>query len=60
MVNNIMIEIKGGTIEEKIIKQLQKKYPISIKDLEEKIHISRVRIIRVLQRFQVKGIVQLE
>ena len=55
-----MIEIKGGTIEEKIIKQLQKKYPISIKDLEKKIHISRVRIIRVLQRFQVKGVVQLE
>ena len=55
-----MIEIKGGTIEEKIIKQLQKTYPITIKDLEEKIHISRVRIIRVLQHFQVNGIVQLE
>ena len=55
-----MIEIKGGTIEEKIIKQLQKNYPISIKDLEKKIHISRIRIIRVLQQLQVNGIVQLE
>ena len=48
-----MIEVKGGTIEEKIIKQLQKSYPISIKDLEKKIHISRIRIIRVLQKLQV-------
>ena len=55
-----MIEIKGGTIEEKIIKQLQKIYPITIKDLEKKLHISRVQIIRVLQQMQVNGIVQLE
>ena len=55
-----MIEVKGGTIEEKIIKQLQKSYPISIKDLEKKIHISRNRIIRVLQQLQVNGIVQLK
>ena len=55
-----MIEIKGGTLEEKIIKQLQKTYPITIKDLEKKVHVSRVRIIRVLQHFQVNGIVQLE
>lgn len=55
-----MIEITGGTLEEKIIKQLQKKYPITIKDLEENIHISRLRIIRVLQQLQINGIVQLE
>ena len=55
-----MIEITGGTLEEKIIKQLQKTYPITIKDLEEKIHISRLRIIRVLQQLQINGIVQLE
>ena len=55
-----MIEIKGGTVEEKIIKHLQKTYPITIKDLEDALHLSRTRIIRVLQQFQVNGIVQLE
>jgi len=57
---NVMIEITGGTLEEKIIKQLQKTYPITIKDLEEGIHVSRARIIRVLQQLQINGVVQLE
>jgi predicted transcriptional regulator len=55
-----MIEITGGTLEEKIIKQLQKTYPITIKDLEDKVHVSRARIIRVLQQLQINGVVQLE
>lgn len=55
-----MIEITVGTIEEQIIKFLQKIYPASISDLEKKIHVSRKNIIRVLQKLQVKGIVQLE
>ena len=55
-----MIEIVGGTIEEQIIKKLQKTYPITIKDLEKTIHHSREIIIRVLQKLQIQGIVQLE
>jgi len=55
-----MIEITNGTIEERIIKLLQKKYPITIKDVEKELLISRKIVIRVLQKFQVKGIVQLE
>ncbi len=55
-----MIEIVNGTLEEQIIKLLQKTYPITIIDLEKKLHISRNMIIRVLQKLQVKGIVQLE
>jgi predicted transcriptional regulator len=55
-----MIEITAGTIEEQIIKFLQKTYPVTISDLEKKIHISRKNIVRVLQKLQVKGIVQLE
>lgn len=55
-----MIEIKSGTEEELIIKILQKTYPITVKDIEEKIHLSREKILRILQKFQVKGIVQLE
>jgi predicted transcriptional regulator len=55
-----MIEIKSGTIEEQIIKILQKTYPITVSDIEEKLHISRENILRTLQKFQIKGIVQLE
>jgi predicted transcriptional regulator len=55
-----MIEIVGGSIEEQIIKKLQKIYPITIKDLEKALHLSRDSIIRVLQKLQIQGIVQLE
>jgi predicted transcriptional regulator len=55
-----MIEITAGTIEEQIIRFLQKTYPVTISDLEKNIHISKENIVRVLQKLQVKGIVQLE
>ncbi len=55
-----MIEIKSGTIEEQIIKVLQKTYPITLSDIEEKLHISKDKILRTLQKLQVKGIIQLE
>ena len=55
-----MIEITRGTLEEQIIKELQKTYPISVSDLEEKLHISRISILRVLNKLQIRGIVQLE
>ena len=55
-----MIEIVNGTLEEQIIKLLQKTYPITIKDLEKKLHISRDMIMRVLQKLQIKGIVHVE
>ena len=55
-----MIEITNGTIEEQIIKILQKTYPITVSEIEERLHISRKNIMRVLQKFQVKSIIQLE
>ncbi len=55
-----MIEIVNGTLEEQIIKLLQKTYPITIADLEKKLHISRDMIVRILHKLQIKGIVQLE
>lgn len=55
-----MIEIVNGTLEEQIIKLLQKIYPVTISDIEKKLHVSRKMILRVLQKFQVKSIVQLE
>jgi len=55
-----MIEIVTGTLEEQIIKILQKTYPITIKDLEKKLHSSEASIVRVLQKLQTTGIIQLE
>ena len=55
-----MIEITTGTIEEQIIKLLQKQYPITITDLKKHLHLSRATIERVLQKLVVQHIVQLE
>jgi predicted transcriptional regulator len=55
-----MIEIVNGSLEEQIIKVLQKIYPITICDLERKLRISNSVIVRVLQKLHSKGIVELE
>ena len=55
-----MIEITSGTKEEQIIKILQKTYPITVKDLKKRLHISEENLIRILQKLQIKGILQLE
>ncbi len=55
-----MIEITTGTVEERIIKLLQKTYPLTIADVEQELYLSRMTILRTLQKFQTKGIVQLD
>ena len=55
-----MIEITAGSLEEQIIKLLQKIYPITIFELSQKLRVSRREIEWMLQKFQVKGIVKLE
>ena len=55
-----MIEITRGTLDEQIIKILQKIYPITVKELKIKLHISKQQVLRVLNKLHVKGIIQLE
>ena len=55
-----MIEITTGTIEERIIKLLQKIYPITVSDIGKKLHLSKSTVMRVLKKFQIKGVVRLE
>ena len=55
-----MIEITTGTLEERIIKLLQKIYPITIKDIKNKLNISEEVILRTLKKLQLKDIVQLD
>jgi transcriptional antiterminator len=55
-----MIEITIGSLEEQIIKLLQKNYPITTFEIAQKLRVSRREIEWVLHKFQVKGIVKLE
>ena len=55
-----MIEITRGTLDERIIKLLQKKYPITIDEISHELKLKKDIVTRVLQKFQIKGIVQLE
>jgi len=55
-----MIEIAKGTLEERIIRILQKTYPITVKEIQDELHLSKDNVIRVLNKFQIKGIVELE
>ena len=55
-----MIEITTGTLEEQIIKILQKTYPITVKEIKNKLNVSIDMVMRSLKKFQMKGIVRLE
>ena len=55
-----MIEITRGTLDEQIIKILQKTYPMTVEELNIKLHLSKQQVVRVLNKLHVKGIVRLE
>lgn len=55
-----MIEITSGTLGERIIKLLQKTYPITVNDIKRELNISRDVVLRILKKFQMKRIVGLE
>lgn len=55
-----MIEIKTGTLHERIIRILQKTYPVTIADLQKKLRVSRTILRRDLLKLRTKGILCLE
>ena len=55
-----MIEIKSGTLEEKIIKVIQHQYPITIEELRKKIGISKKILEMEIKKLQSKQIILLE
>ena len=55
-----MIEIIRGSLEEQVIKLLQKKYPITTFELASELQVSRRKIEWILHKFQIKGITKLE
>ena len=55
-----MIEIINGSLEEQIIKLLQKIYPITVKDIKNKLNISEESVLRTLKKLRLKDIIQLD
>jgi hypothetical protein len=55
-----MIEIKKGSMEERILTILLKKYPITITDLQKRLKVKRDIIERVIKGFEKRGIVTLD
>jgi len=55
-----MIEIISGTLEERLIKILQKTYPITISDVKEELKVSRDVTKRIVQKLHTQRIIQLE
>lgn len=55
-----MIEIPSGTMEEKIIKILQEKYPITVEQLKNELKVSKAIIERELRKLEARGILLLE
>jgi DNA-binding MarR family transcriptional regulator len=55
-----MIEIQKGSLEERILRILLKRYPINIDELREELSISKGSIERVLKGFATRGIVSLD
>lgn len=55
-----MIEIKNGSIDAQIIRILQKSYPVTVEEIENKLHLSHSQVLRVLNQLHVKGIIMLE
>ncbi len=55
-----MIEIIRGTVEEQLIHLLHKKYPITIREVQNQLHISKQRLMRVLLKLQMQGVLRLE
>ena len=55
-----MIEVKKGTLEERIIRILQQHYPITLQQLSRKLGVSQNRLKTELLKMQTRNIVELE
>jgi len=55
-----MIEIKSGTLEERIVRELQRTYPITVSVLAERLGISRKMLLIELKKMQSREIIMLE
>ncbi len=54
------IEIKQGSIEEKILKAIKDRYPITVKEVQKELGLQEKKVEMGLRSLQKKGIIQLE
>jgi transcriptional antiterminator len=55
-----MIEIKKGSLEERVLNILLKKYPITVEDLRSELGVSKRSIERVVKAFITRGIITID
>lgn len=55
-----MIEIKKGSLEERVLKILFKKYPITVEELQQELQVSKKSVDRVLKGLIARGIITLD
>jgi predicted DNA-binding transcriptional regulator len=55
-----MIEIKKGSLEERALKILIKKYPITVQELRDELSISKGAIDRLVKGLMARGIIKLD
>lgn len=52
--------LETGTLEEKVLKTVQKKYPVTVNDIALELRVPRRRILMSLKKLQLMGLVDLE
>ncbi|MDI6708370.1 MAG: transcriptional regulator [Candidatus Thermoplasmatota archaeon] len=55
-----MVKLKAGTLEERILKVLLSKYPITAEELQAQLAVREDTLERALSALQIKGIILLE
>ena len=55
-----MIEIKKGSLEERVLKVLIKTYPITVAELKQELNISQGALDRVVKGLVTRGIISLD
>lgn len=55
-----MIEIQNNTLEERILRVLLSKYPITVSELQRELNVSMKIVERALQKLRMRGIIALE
>lgn len=56
----IMMEIKKGSLDERAIKILLDKYPITVSELRQELGISKSAVNRLIKSFIARGIIKLD
>lgn len=54
------MEIKTGSLEERILKILLKKYPVTVNEIQEEVGVNEYMIERALKALQTKGAIMLD